>query len=46
MTDTGREATEIERCTFGRNVEIVVYVVREIVEALQKEETVEKLRRL
>lgn len=46
VTDTGREATDIERCTVGRNVEIVVYVVRKIVEALQKEGTVEKLRKL
>lgn len=46
-TDTEREATDIERCTtVGRNVDAIGYVVREIVEALQLEEIVEKLRNL
>lgn len=45
-TDTEREATDIERRTVGRNADDIGYIDGEIIEALLREEIVEKLRNL
>lgn len=45
-TDTERDATDIELCIVGRNVDAIGNVDGEIIEALQREVIAEKLRNL